>query len=329
MKFGPVPLSQAQGAILAHSLVLDGARVRKGKILSNEDLDILRAAGVETVVVARLESGDVGEDAAAEALARALVPNPVAANLSLNVATTGRVNIYASGPGVLMLDASAIHAANLVDPMITIATLPNLSRTRKRGMVATVKIISYGVAQDAVTRAAKLALGALRMVPVRLKTATLIQTEIGKADPAKGEAAIRGRLNQLGMDLTETVDVAHDAGAIAAAVRAAKTDLVMILTASATSDPRDVAPEAVRLAGGSVTRFGIPVDPGNLLFLGQTGDRPVIGLPGCARSPALNGADWVLERVVCGIEITDADLAAMGVGGLLKDIPLRGSPREG
>ena len=91
----------------------------------------------------------------------------------------------------------------------------------------------------------------------------------------------------------------------------------------------DVAPSAVRLAGGKVTRFGMPVDPGNLLFLGEVGNRPVIGLPGCARSPALNGADWVLERVMCGVPIGDAEISAMGVGGLLKEIPTRPRPREG
>ena len=73
----------------------------------------------------------------------------------------------------------------------------------------------------------------------------------------------------------------------------------------------------------------MPVDPGNLLFLGRLGRRPVIGLPGCARSPALNGADWVLERVVCGVPVTAADIQGMGVGGLLKEIPERGRPREG
>ncbi len=83
------------------------------------------------------------------------------------------------------------------------------------------------------------------------------------------------------------------------------------------------------MAGGVVTRFGMPVDPGNLLFLGTLGNRPVIGLPGCARSPALNGADWVLERLACGLTVTDADIAAMGVGGLLKEIPIRPQPREG
>ncbi|MEM9524898.1 MAG: molybdopterin biosynthesis protein, partial [Pseudomonadota bacterium] len=70
------------------------------------------------------------------------------------------------------------------------------------------------------------------------------------------------------------------------------------------------------------------VDPGNLLFLAWIGDRPVIGLPGCARSPALNGADYVLARIACGISVSNDDVADMGVGGLLKEIPVRGRLRE-
>ena len=72
----------------------------------------------------------------------------------------------------------------------------------------------------------------------------------------------------------------------------------------------------------------MPVDPGNLLFLGHLGAKPVIGLPGCARSPALNGADWVMERLICGIDVSDADIAAMGVGGLLKETAARGRKRQ-
>ena len=75
----------------------------------------------------------------------------------------------------------------------------------------------------------------------------------------------------------------------------------------------------------------MPVDPGNLLFLGRLAARPVIGLPGCARVPALNGADWVLERLICGrARQRRRTSPAMGVGGLLKEIPHRGrQPREG
>ncbi|MEO0931198.1 MAG: molybdopterin biosynthesis protein, partial [Pseudomonadota bacterium] len=158
-------------------------------------------------------------------------------------------------------------------------------------------------------------------------TATLIETRIG-ADPAvKGRDALHGRLDRLHVDLDDRVIVDHETTQLAQSIAAAKGDVVFILTASATSDAEDVGPAAVRAAGGLVTQFGMPVDPGNLLFLGHVGERPVIGLPGCARSPALNGADWVLERVLCGIHLKPADFAAMGVGGLLKEIPTRPQPR--
>jgi molybdenum cofactor cytidylyltransferase len=320
-------VAEALGAVLAHSLQLGGQRLRKGRVLEAQDLAAMQAAGLGDVIVARLGPNDLGEDHAAGQIAQALVPDANAANLRLTDPGTGRVNIYAQAPGVLDLNVPAIEAANRVDPMITIATLPPFARTHTRGMVATVKIIAYGVDRTAVQQAAELARGAMRVRPVTMKNAVLIQTDTGSG-PGKGQDAIAARLKALGITLSATVTVPHQTLPLADAIAQAKADLVLILTASATSDPHDVAPSALRAAEGEVTRFGMPVDPGNLLFLGHQAGRVVIGLPGCARSPALNGADWVLERVACGLEVSDADIAAMGVGGLLKESPARPHPRE-
>jgi molybdenum cofactor cytidylyltransferase len=54
----------------------------------------------------------------------------------------------------------------------------------------------------------------------------------------------------------------------------------------------------------------------------------VIGAPGCARSPKENGFDWVLDRLMAGLDVSSADIAGMGVGGLLMEIPTRPQPRE-
>ena len=330
MKFGPVPVENAVGAILAHSLPVEGRRIRKGRVLEPADTAALREAGHKQVTVARLEPDDVGEDDAARILADALVPQPVAAGLSLAAAHTGRVNVYTGVVGVLELDCAAIEAANRVDPMITLATLPNWSAVSvqdRRKLVATVKIISYGVAGEALDRASELLAGAMRMRPVEMSSARLIVTKLAEGDKEVGHRAILGRLAAMNMSC-EVSYVLHNEAAIAGAISAATEDLVLILTASATSDAQDVAPQALRAAGGKVIRFGMPVDPGNLLFLGRVAGKPVIGLPGCARSPALNGADWVLQRIVCGVDISDEDIAAMAVGGLLKESPARPHPRE-
>ncbi len=330
MKFGPVPTHSAQGAILAHSLQLPGGKLRKGLILTDKHIEAAAQAGIADLVVAQLEEGDLHEDAAAATLARHLVPDAALANLRITDPFTGRVNLIADGPGVVQLDVAALEAFNDIHPMITVATVPNFQQMSQGGMIATIKVISYGVPKADVDRACAAAPDAIRLLAPRVPDATLILTDIpGGPKPEKAIAAMTDRVDALGGTMVEVVTVDHRTAPLAEAVAQAKGALVMILTASATSDPGDVAPSAVRAAGGRVDRFGMPVDPGNLLFLGDHNGRPVIGLPGCARSPALNGADWVLSRVMCGVPVTGKDIAGMGVGGLLKEIPTRPQPRSG
>lgn len=344
MKFGPVDVADAAGAILAHGV--PAASLSKGIVLGAGHLAALQALGIRSVVVARLDDGDVGEDDAATQLAQALVPDANEQGLRLTKAKTGRVNIMAHRAGLTVLDADRITAFNRIDTMITVATVPNLKRVTAGVMLATIKVISYGVSAASVAQAcdavAPEPLGdanrhALAIRTAVYRTATLIETHhAGQRPQPKGRRVLDERLDRLGCNLCETVDVPHDEDAIAAAIAKAKGQIVFILTASATSDPNDTAPAAVRRAGGTVRHYGMPVDPGNLLFLASYGGnpvgaingvRPVIGLPGCARSPALNGADWVMERVICGVPVTPDDISAMGVGGLLKDIPERGLAR--
>jgi len=326
MWFGPVPVREAAGAILAHSVDLQGTRLRKGRWLDAGDVAALQAGGVAEIIVARLGPGDVHEDAAAARLAAAVMVG--ATGLRASVAATGRVNLHATARGVLCVDAEAVHELNRIDPAITLATLRPYALVAEGAMVATLKIIPYAVAEAHLARAEAAGTAAMTLAQPVLRRATLIETVAGRDPGPKGGAAVAARLDALGVVLGETLRVPHDAAALTRALAAATGDLVLILTASATSDVQDVAPAAVVRAGGRVHHYGMPVDPGNLLFLGDLRERPVIGLPGCARSPALNGADWVLQRVVCGVPVTAEDIMAMGVGGLLKEIPTRPRPRE-
>ncbi len=333
MEFGPVPLARAEGGILAHSEPLGGGRMlRKGKTLEAGDIALLQGVGLSEVVIARLGPDDCDENLAAAELAAALVPDPDAANIRIARASTGRVNLYATRPGIVVLDAARVTALNRVDPMITFAAPRPFRRADAGALIGTIKIISYGVPRADLDRAKVAAAGAIRLQPAVLTSAALILTELAGAPQdlsGKGTLAVSRRLEALGAKLTDVRTVPHTETALAEAIAAAKAQVILILTASATSDIRDTAPAALGRAGGRLARFGMPVDPGNLLFHGTIGARPVIGLPGCARSPALNGADWVIERILCGVDPTDDDIAAMGLGGLLKESPARPHPREG
>lgn len=329
MEFGEVPVTESVGGVLAHSLAVDGLRLKKGVVLRDKDVDALLRAGVETVTIARLDPDDMPEDAAASALGRAFA----GPNLRLTEPVSGRVNVIATAPGILRVAAGAVAAFNAVDEAITVATLPDFARVQDGTLVATIKVIPYAAAAADVARAVAAVVPgeALVMHPFAAGEAALILTRTpGLKDSllTKGEAVIRDRLTALRISLGAVHVVDHTFEAVAEALARDPGKMRLILGGSATSDRRDVAPMAVQRAGGTITRFGMPVDPGNLLFLGALGDDPVVGLPGCARAPALNGADWVLERLAAGLAVTGADIAAMGVGGLLKEVPARGLARR-
>ncbi|RMH49998.1 MAG: 4-diphosphocytidyl-2C-methyl-D-erythritol kinase [Alphaproteobacteria bacterium] len=332
MRFGPVPLSEAEGAVLAHSIPLPGGRLRKGRVLGAQDIAALSAAGIGQVTVARLEPGDLTEDEAARRVACALAGDGAGLGLTLQGPFTGRANLLADRPGILRVDAAAVDRLNAVDERVTLATLPDFARVGPRDLVATVKILPFGL-PEAVVAAAISALGGAAVVRVHGRVradAAVIQTRVrGMRETliAKGFAALRDRLAALGMAVAAERVVPHETAALAAALAELPGEMILILGASAAQDRADVAPAAVVAAGGRIERFGMPVDPGNLLFLGALGERPVVGLPGSVRSPALNGADRVLERLACGLPVSAADIAAMGVGGLLKEIPTRPQPR--
>ena len=138
------------------------------------------------------------------------------------------------------------------------------------------------------------------------------------------------RLAPAGATIIAERRVPHEEAALAPAIKellALGAELVIVFGASAIADRRDVIPAAITQIGGAVEHFGMPVDPGNLLLFGNAGGVPVLGAPGCARSPVENGFDWVLMRLLAGIKVTRAELMGMGVGGLLMEIVTRPQPR--
>jgi molybdenum cofactor cytidylyltransferase len=336
MIFGELPLAECRGAILAHSQRVGALMFRKGRILSADDLAAIAATGATRLAVAKLEAGDVDEDAAAIRLADLLAGgNPC---LAIGAAMAGRVNILAKMAGVLVIDGNALNALNAIDEAITVATLPPFAAVVAGQMVATIKIIPYAVSGDALQRAddriAALITPVLGLHPYRAHRVTLIQTELPGIKASvleKTERVTAERLAAMGQSAPTSARCTHDVTALRAAIAASLSGgagMVLVIGASAISDRRDVIPSAIIAEGGSIEHFGMPVDPGNLLLLARIGTVPVLGLPGCARSPRQNGCDWVMQRLLAGIGVSAVDIRGLGLGGLLAEIPGRPQPRE-
>lgn len=323
MKFGPVPLPEAEGAIVAHSLRLASGVVPKGTVIRNGVAARLAEAGVDDIVVARPGVGDVVEGEAALHIARAIA----GANLRLSAATNGRVDLLAEAAGVVEVDVAGIDRINLVQDAIQVGTVAPFAFVTAGAVVATVKVIPFAVPAETMAAASgALPAPVVRIAatqPLRVSAIQTTSTHLKDSVLDKTRRVLDERLGAHGSTVIAEVRVPHRTADLATALREQRDgDLIVIFSASATCDSDDVVPAAIRAAGGTVLRVGMPTDPGNLLVLGDLRGTPVIGAPGCARSPARSGFDFVLERLAAGLEVTATTIARMGVGGVLA--PQRG-----
>lgn len=333
MKFGPLPPAEALGATAVHSIRQGGLVLKKGTRIGPAEIEALQAAGVAELVVARLEEGDVSEDAAAAEIASAVAGKGV----RVDHAFTGRANLFAEEAGVLVVDKDGIDRLNRVDEAITFATLPAYKPVVAGEMIATIKIIPFAVADSARAAALRSATQGQRLIRVasyRIRKVGVISTLL----PGLAEKVIDKTLKVTAERLAPTAAaivaerrVAHDQEQLTHAIQEVRregAELILVFGASAIADRRDVIPTAVNAVGGSIEHFGMPVDPGNLLLVADLDGMPLLGAPGCARSPKENGFDWVLMRLLAKLPVTRTDITGMGVGGLLMEIVTRPQPRK-
>ena len=332
MKFGAVPVTQAEGGVAVHSIRQSGLVLKKGTLIGKPEIAALQAAGIAEIVVARIEPGDVSEDAAAAEIAAAVAGTGV----RVDRAFTGRANLFAESAGVLVVDKDAIDRLNQVDESITFATLAAYKPVVAGEMIATVKIIPFAVAEkarDAALAAAAAARPLVRVAPYRLRKIGVVSTVLPGLATKVIEKTLKvteERLMPAGASIVAERRVAHDQAALAKAIEEVLgegAELVLVFGASAIADRRDVIPAAVTTIGGRIEHFGMPVDPGNLLLIADVRGRPLLGAPGCARSPKENGFDWVLMRLLAGLNVPREAITGMGVGGLLMEIVTRPQPR--
>lgn len=337
MRFGRIPVLQAEGAILGHRVIAGDRVLKKGHRLDLNDLEMLAASGVRDIMAGQLEPDDVLEDVAAQRIADSLVGG----HTKTTEAFTGRSNLYATEHGVLILDRQTIDEINSLHESVTLATLAPFHVVRPRQLIATVKVIPLAAPEAIVREATALVAridAKISVAPFRRKSLALVSTRLPDTKLSvlqKAENIIEERLTGMDASLDRVTVCDHHERQVAAEILGAAeagADIVLIFGASATIDRSDSVPQGIIDAGGSIVHFGMPVDPGNLMVIGnleyQSRKIPVIGLPSCARSPKLNGVDWILQRLIADLQITSSDVMQMGVGGLLKEMAGRPSPRE-
>ena len=341
MKFGEVELDEAVGGILAHKLYDDAGKMvfNKGHLLSADDIARLRQRGLKRITVTQLSSADLHEDEAAARIGAVVAGRHV----KMRAPGVGRANLTAAERGVLHVNAPTLELINNIYDGITIATRRAYSLVDAGEMVALVKVVPFGVPAARVVDVERIAESSAAVLQVRPLQAMRVALIVSGTEATRERLLrsfhepVRRRIEGWGSQLLTPTFCAHNAESVAQAIReqaggrvdtAPPADLILVASISAIIDREDVVPAALLLAGGSITLHGVPVDPGTLLMMGYLGEAPVVGAPGCIKSPKTNVIDWILPRLLSGERLTRANLVSMGHGGLLQDIAERPMPRS-
>lgn len=324
MKVVKLPLTKTLGHVLVHNQAgPDGRRVlRKGTVVTEETQATLQSLNLKEVYVAVLAADDINEDEAARRLGDLIQGH----GLTISNAATGRVNLSAEQAGLFKVNREALLDFN-DRPGITLATVSNNTPVSPKKVVGTIKIIPYSVphteleAAEAIVRAHS---PLVAIQPFTVQKAILITTGSEASRPKVSgsfTSSLRERLSNFGTELIEGPYVAEDEQVISDAIETALNDAVqLILIAGETSimDTNDITPRAIKAVGGEIVHYGVPVEPGNLFLLAYYQDIPIVGAPGCARSPSYNVIDMVLPRLAAAEKLTRRDLVELGHGGYLK-----------
>ena len=332
MEFKEISLCQAENTILAHSLNLTKRKLKKGTLLSKEDVIELEESGYQEIMVAIPAKDDVSEDIAAENLASAIAGELI----EIEKPVTGRCNLRAKKDGLLVIDKDLLEQINFVHESLTVATIEPFVQVYQGQLIATIKVIPYAVANSTLQTClaiAKEKSNIIRVAPFKSKTVGFIQTSVSGLKPSildKTSKVLSKRLERLNSHIAQEIRCQHDSGEVTKAIKQLQdcdVDVLIISGATAVADRNDVVPSAIMKCGGEIIHFGMPVDPGNLLLLGRCNENYVLGMPGCARSPKFNGFDIIMDRLFANVPVTSTDIMKMGLGGLLKEIVDRPQPR--
>ena len=332
MIFGEVLIDDAVDTILAHTTKISDITIKKGQILTHKDIELLKYHNINKITVARLEISDISEDKAALLIATALKTTLV----ETGNAFTGRCNLISQTKGLMHLDQTKLDRINLINEAITIATLKNNERVNKGQLIATIKIIPFAVPKSVLDKVIDNISSnkIISILPFKKKSVGLILTKLPNTKKnilVKTSETTNARIQQLGSEIIHEIRCNHEQQDVINSIKQCENfgcDVILLIGASAVVDREDVLPRSLVKAGGTVDHFGMPVDPGNLLFFGTVRNKPVIGMPGCARSPKLNGFDWILWRILANKKLNKKEVMLMGGGGLLKEISERGHLRK-
>lgn len=321
MRVQTVDVQSAHGRVLCSSVYRPCGKklLAKGHILSEEDINLLKTAGMSQIWVTEIDAGEVPEDDAVLEIAARVACGSV----EIRPAAGGRANFFATEDCCVLVDGELLRHFN-TNASVVLSTASNFDFIRAGERIASLKSAPFAIPRsevDAVLASLDEYGPLLQARPVLPSTVAVLYTDQFSAPRARQlfESVMRQRLSKFGASQGPTAAVLETETEVATALnRLLQSGPAAVIIASTTvpAGPGDAVGLGMIRAGCQIERFLAPVEPGNLLLLGYRDGIPVLSAPGCFRSVRTSVIDVVLPPLLARYRVSAWEIANLGVGGL-------------
>lgn len=333
MKYRTIPVEEAIGMVLPHDITeivpnkFKGARFKKGHVIREEDIPILKNLGKNHIYVFELEEDELHEDDAALRLAKAVAGEGVIYSEEIR---EGKVNFKAAYDGLLKVETETLLRINLLGE-ISLSTKHSNLWVKKGEFIAGGRAIPLVIKSSLIEEVEKICSQSpnkvLRVLPKKISKAGLVITgsEVfyGRIEDAFAPRMIP-KLEAFGLTVEgplfapDNLDFIYDN-----IVNLLNKGCELILVTGGMSvDPDDVTRLAIKKLEPEIYLYGTPVLPGNMfLYTSLKDGRTILGVPACAMYFKITILDLVLPRVLAGERFTRLDIAKLGHGGYCYNCP--------
>ena len=320
----------AVGQVLCHDVtqiirgVTKGARFRKGHIVTEKDIPVLKSLGKDNLYVWEKDDTVYHENEAAGILCQVCMNE----HMAPSEVREGKIELTAECDGLFRIDVERLDEINDID-QVMIASRHTNTPVKKGDKLLGTRVIPLVIAKEKMELVRERAGGAplCELLPYRLKTAGIVTTgnEVfyGRIQDTF-TPVVRRKLEGYGIQTAEHLTVNDEKGRITAAILELKNRgcELIIATGGMSVDPDDQTPGAIKASGARVISYGAPVLPGAMFCLAYFEDgTPVMGLPGCVMYADTTIFDLMLPRVAAKIPVTRRDITRLGNGVLCLGCP--------
>ena len=321
-----IRVHDAVGSILCHDITRivpgesKGPVFRKGHVVRHEDVEVLLQVGKEHLYVFESLPGMVHENDAAARIIAAVAGG----NLAHTAPKEGRIDLLAACDGLLRINVPVLNRINSLGE-ISVATIHTMQHVTKGRPVAGARVVPLMIEDEKLRQLESfVSEPVIEVLPLRRAKVGVVTTgsEVyyGRIQDAFGPV-LRKKFAALGSTVVGQTLTSDEVPMTAGAIRdflEQGADLIVV-TGGMSVDPDDRTPTAIRASGAEVASYGAPVYPGAMFLLayaeGAAGRVPVLGLPGCVMYHKASIFDLIVPRLLAGMEVSAADVAALGHGG--------------